>query len=117
MNKLNKVLINYLSLNGISLISIIYILIIIEQAFFYLINHNKINSFYNFYGLIMNLIDISQFFVVATKLLMIGFLFEIIVKFFFKYEFNKLNNNRIYLTLFYFGLLLTFLYTKIYFSP
>ena len=112
MKKINDILINYFSLNLLSILGNLSLFIVIFYFFIlYPIatSHlpEDIDSFDVLYGIVMELIKLFGYISYLYFILLAGILIELIIQKFIKYQVFKLAQNKIYITFFYLGLLIS----------
>lgn len=119
MKKINDILTNYFSLNLLSILGNLSLLLILFYLFvLYPIAisnlPNNIDSFDVIYGIVMELCRIMQF-INSVYLVLITFaLFEFVLQRFIKYRTFKFIQSKIYVIFFYLGLLMTLMSTVIF---
>ena len=112
MKKINDILTNYFSLNLLSILGNLSLFIVIFYFFIlYPIETSYlpkgIDSFDVLYGIVMELIKLFEYISYFYFILLAGILIELIIKKFIKYQVFKLAQNKIYITFFYLGLLIS----------
>ena len=112
MKKINDILTNYFSLNLLSILGNLSLFIVIFYFFIlYPIETSYlpkgIDSFDVLYGIVMELIKLFEYISSLYFILLAGILIELIIQKFIKYQVFKLVQNKIYITFFYLGLLIS----------
>lgn len=112
MKKINDILTNYFSLNLLSILGNLSFCIVIFYFFIlYPIETShlpkNIDSFDVLYGIVMELIKLFEYISYLYFILLAGILIELIIQKFIKYQVFKLVKNKIYITFFYLGLLIS----------
>lgn len=112
MKKINDILTNYFSLNLLSILGNLSLFIVIFYFFIlYPIETSYlpkgIDSFDVLYGIVMELIKLFEYISYLYFILLASILIELIIQKFIKYQVFKLAQNKIYITFFYLGLLIS----------
>lgn len=119
MKKINNILTNYFSLNLLSMLGnlslfivLFYLYILYPIATYQL--PKEIDSFDVLYGMVMEIFNIYKNIEFIFHFLLICALIEFIIKRFSKYQTFSLVKNKIYITFFYLGLLVSVILIIIY---
>ena len=112
MKKINDVLTNYFSLNLLSTLGNLSLLLIL---YYFFISYpiitlhlpDNVDSFDIFYGIVMELCRIFEHIVYVYLVLIIFAIIEFVIKIFVKYQTLKIFKNKVYIIFFDLGLLIT----------